>query len=68
MQDWSISLVLILQVLQKVGKAEKTPDESFKENVLNFNQQQVWLLANYDRSALDDALCYTVSYTYRQMQ
>lgn len=31
----------ILQVLQKVGKAEKTSDDTFKDDVANFQKQHV---------------------------
>ena len=31
-----------LQMLEKVGKTEKTTDDNYTEFVVNFNKQQVW--------------------------
>ena len=33
-------MFLFLQLLQNLGKADKTTDEIFEEHLLNFNQQQ----------------------------
>ena len=35
-----IVVFLFLQLLQNLGKADKTTDEIFEEHLLNFNQQQ----------------------------
>ncbi len=36
-----ISASLLLQMLQNLGKADKTTDEDFEGQCLNFNRQQV---------------------------
>ena len=37
----SVEILFALQILQNLGKADKTTDEIFEEHLQNFNSQQV---------------------------